>query len=158
MLGLLVFVGACAGSSNEEKEILKEENLDPILTPYFKIVKALQNDEFDNARKFGKMLSSADANTGVKLALTRMGTMMSESSSAYNQRALLEQLGMVIPLYIEQNMLNDYLIYKFKCKNEFDGKEVFWYGLSKKSANPFIGGNSNECVELIETIKPVIKK
>jgi len=86
-----------------------------------------------------------------------MGALIAETSSAYDQRAILEQFGMVIPLYLEQSIINDYPIYKFKCKNEFDGKEVFWFSLSKQSKNPFIGANSDDCVEMVEEIKPVIK-
>lgn len=158
----LVFLLACGGSASDEKEELNifvlTEGQDSVLTPYFKIVHALQNDEFDKTRGYAKLLSAASVENGVMLALTRMGTLMSESSTSYNQRVILEQMGMVIPLYIEQNALNNYLIYKFKCINEFDAKEVVWYDLSKKTTNPFIGKNSNECIELVETIKPVLKR
>ncbi len=154
---LLLFVAGCS-SPQQEETVKVDKNYDPILTPYFNIVKALQQDEFDKARGFGKQLATASSDTGVKLALTRMGTLMSQSASTYDQRTILEQMGMVITLYIEQEMLNNYFIYKFKCNNEFGSKEVVWYGLSKNTTNPFIGENSNDCIELVETIEPVLKK
>ncbi len=156
---LLLFVVAC--SSPQEEETVKEEideNYDPILSPYFLIVDALVNDDFEGVKKYGNMVSKANSDTGVKLALVRMGTLISQASSTYDQRAVMKQFGMVIPLYIDASVLNSYPIYKFKCKNEFDGKEVFWLSLSKNSKNPFIGGNSNECVDLVETIEPVLNK
>ncbi len=158
----LIFLLACGGAPSEEKEEVQEleltEGQDSILTPYFEIVGALQNDEFEKARTLGQLLATAVPDTGVKLALTRMGTLMSQSASMYDQRAILEQMGMVITLYIEQEFINDYPIYKFKCKNEFDDKEVVWYGLSKSTANPFIGKNSDECIELEAIIEPVKKQ
>ncbi len=159
---VLFLLAACGGSTSEKEEesnsFVLAENQDSILMPYFEIVKALQNDEFDKASELGKLLSTASTDTGVKLALTRMGALMSQSSSIYDQRAVLEQMGMVITLYIEQEIMNDYPIYKFKCKNKFDGKEVVWFSFTKKTSNPFIGENSNKCIELIETFEPIIKK
>ena len=147
-------------SENKKEEIVNEiqENYDPIFTPYLAIVDALINDDFEQTRLNGQQLSKAEKNTGVELALVRMGQLLNEASSLYDQRTILEQLGMVMPLYLERSIVNDYPIYKFKCKNEFDGKEVTWFGLSKKSENPFIGNNSDECIELVETIEPVIIK
>lgn len=156
---LIILAIAIACTPNQKEEVSQlQENLDPILSPYFLIVAALSNNDFEKSREAAKRLSDAESNNGVELALVRMGTLMSESSSLYNQRSILEQLGMVIPLYIEQSIINDYQIYKFKCVNEYDGKEVVWFSLLKDSHNPFIGDDSNECIELVETIEPVIVK
>ncbi len=152
---LLVLVFSC---STEKEEVVSNKNFDPILTPYLSIVDALIHDDYAKTREAGEKLRDSEVTNGVELAFKSMGRLISESSSLYDQRSLLEQMAIVMQLYIGQELINDYFIYKFKCKNEFGGKEVFWYGLSKKSSNPFIGDNSNECVELIETIKPVIKK
>ncbi len=156
---VLFLIGVGCTSSTQEKKVedVVDENYDPILTPYFKIVEALIADNFEKARTYGLEVSKATSDTGVKLALTGMGTLMAEASSSYDQRAVLEQFGMVIPLYLEQSIINDYPIYTFKCKNEFDKKEVFWFSLSKQSKNPFIGNNSGDCVEMVEEIKPIIK-
>lgn len=161
-LALTILI-ACGAPASEESEVeVKgfelDEGQDPILAPYFEIVKALQNDQFDKAREVGRVLAAAEQDTGVKLALTRMGTLMNQASSTFDQRDILKQMGMVMTLYIEQDIINEVPIYKFKCVNEFDGKEVVWFGLSKHTTNPFIGENSNECIELVETIKPIIKK
>ncbi len=156
---VLFLIGVGCTSSTQEKKVeeVVDENYDPILTPYFSIVEALIKDDFEKARTYGLEVSKATSDTGVKLALTGMGTLMAEASSSYDQRAILEQFGMVIPLYLEQSIINDYPIYTFKCKNEFDEKEVFWFSLSKQSKNPFIGNNSGDCVEMVEEIKPIIK-
>ncbi len=155
---VITLATGCGGTQKEEVVNELPKNYDPILTPYFSIVDALIDDDFDKARQFAMELSRAESTNGVTLALVRMGALMNESSSLYDQRYVLEQLGMVIPLYIEQSVVNDYLIYKFKCKNEFSDKEVVWLGLTKETRNPFIGENSTNCIELIETIEPVIKK
>ncbi len=156
---ILLFVVGCSSPQKEEKvEVAKDENYDPILSPYFLIVEALINDDFERAKTYGLVVSEADSDTGVKLALTRMGILIAQASSTYDQRAVLKQFGMVIPLYIKESLLNYYAIYKYKCKNEFDGKEVYWLSLSKNSKNPFIGENSSECVELVETIEPILNK
>ena len=160
-IGVLFVLAILIGCSEEKKEDVVDklpENYDSIFTPYLAIVDALINDDYNQARLVGKQLSEAEKDTGVKLALVRMGQLMNEASSLYDQRTILEQLGMVIPLYLEQSIVNDYPIFKFKCKNEFDGKEVVWFGLSKNTKNPFIGDNSDECIELVETIEPVIVK
>lgn len=158
----ILFTLAMFISCSEEKkeEVVDElpENYDPIFTPYLAIVDALINDDFEKSRAAGLQLSKSDKETGVKLALVRMGELFTEASSLYDQRTILEQLGMVMPLYLEQSIVNDYPIYKFKCINEFDGKEVIWFGLSKKTENPFIGDNSDECIELVEKIEPAIIK
>lgn len=158
VLFFLVLTVGC--SENKKDEVVEEvpENYDPIFTPYLGIVDALINDDFDQTRIVGLQLSKAEKDTGVKLALVRMGQLINEASSLFDQRTILEQLGMVMPLYLEQSIVNDYPIYKFKCKNDFDGKEVVWFGLSKKTENPFIGDNSDECIELVETIEAVIVK
>ncbi len=162
ILLVILFLVACGSSSSEEKQEVQKfeikEGQDSILAPYFEIVKALQNDQFETARELGQLLSTAEKDTGVKLALTRMGTLMNQASSTFDQRTILEQMGMVIALYIEQEIINDYSIYKFKCKNEYDGKEVVWYDFSKNTTNPFIGENTDECIELVEVIEPIIKK
>jgi len=159
---LLIFLVACSGSASDEAHEATKfeltEGQDAILVPYFEMVKALQQDDFNKARDLGKILSTAEQDTGVKLALTRMGTLMNQSASTFDQRTILEQMGMVITLYIEQEIINNYPIYKFTCKNEFDGKEVVWFDLSEDSKNPFIGENSSECVDLVETIEPVLNK
>lgn len=157
-LFVLVLTIGCSEQKKEEVVDKLPKNYDPIFTPYLAIVDALINDDYNQARLVGKQLSEADNDTGVKLALVRMGQLMNEASSLYDQRTILEQLGMVIPLYLEQSIVNEYSIYKFKCVNEFDGKEVVWFSLSKKTNNPFIGDNSEECIELVETIEPVIVK
>lgn len=160
-LTVLIFLVLTVGCfENKKDEVVEEvpENYDPIFTPYLAIVDALINDDFDQTRIVGLQLSKAEKDTGVKLALVRMGQLINEASSLFDQRTILEQLGMVMPLYLEQSIVNDYPIYKFKCKNDFDGKEVVWFGLSKKTENPFIGDNSDECIELVETIEAVIVK
>lgn len=156
----VLFIILAISCTENKKEVVNElpENYDSILTPYLNIVEALAQDDFEKARVVGKQLSEAEKDTGVKLALVRMGQLMNEASSLYDQRTILEQLGMVMPLYIEQSIVNNYAIYKFKCKNEFGGKEVVWFSISKKTNNPFIGNNSDECIELVETIEPVIVK
>ena len=151
---LLVF--SC--SIEQKEEVIADENFDPILTPYFSYVNALGQNDFEKAREVGEQLRDSEANTGVERAFKSMGRLISGSSSLYDQRTILEQMAIVVQLHIEQHLINDYSIFKFRCKNKFDDKEVFWYSLSKKTVNPFIGENSTDCVELIETIKPVIKQ
>lgn len=158
ILFALAILISCSEQKKEEVVDELPENHDPIFTPYLAIVDALINDDFVKSRSAGLQLSKADKDTGVKLALVRMGELMNNASSLYDQRAILEQLGMVMALYLEQSIVNDYSVYKFKCKNEFDGKEVIWFGLSKTTENPFIGKKSDECIELVETIEPVIIK
>jgi len=145
-------------STEQEEEVVTQEDFDPIMTPYLSLVNALENDDYSKARAIGQGLRDSEAISGVERAFKSMGRLLSESSSMYDQRTILEQMAIVMQLYIEQNLINDYPIYKFKCVNEFDNKEVFWYGLNDTSANPFIGDQSKECVELVETIKPVLKK
>jgi hypothetical protein len=157
-LVIIIFVVSIVSCSQKKQEnSINSDNYDPIMSPYIAIVEALSQDDFERVSKAGKLLSEANVDNGVMLALVRMGSLIIEASSLYDQRAILEQMGMVMPLYIEQSMLNNYPIYKFNCKNEFDGKVVVWYYVQKNSKNPFIGGNSGECVELVETIDPVIK-
>ena len=157
ILFIILIIFGCTNTDKPDSISQFEEYNDPILAPYFEIVEALSKDNFERAKMGGKQLSKASSDTGVKLALVRMGQLLNEASSLYNQRAILEQLGMVIPLYIDESVTNKFVIYKFKCINEFDGKEVVWLGISAKTRNPFIGGNSNECIELVEKIQPIIK-
>jgi len=158
LLNILFITLIFSCSTEQNEEVVTNENLDPILTSYFSYVDALGQSDYAKARKIGEQLRDSEASIGVERAFKSMGRLISGSPSLYNQRAILEQMAIVVQLYIEQHLINDYSIYKFRCKNEFDAKEVFWYSLSKQSVNPFIGDNSTDCVELIETVKPVIKK
>ncbi len=155
---VLIAITVSCTTNKQEKVSQLPDNWDPILTPYISIVDALVNDDFVKTRELGMQLQNSEATNGVELAFKSMGRLINEASSLYDQRAILEQMAIVMQLYIEQSIINDYYIYKFKCINEYDGKEVTWYALSKKSKNPFIGENSTDCVELVETIEPVIVK
>lgn len=153
-----VFLVGCGTEQKEEQEIQEEEIiLDPILSPYLSAVDALVSDDYAKAKELGAELQKTEAANGVQLAFKSMGRLLYEASSLYDQRTILEQMTLVMQLYIEQEIINDYPIYKFQCKSEFEDKVLSWYGLDKSSKNPYIGENSTECIELIETIKPVIR-
>ena len=150
----LLLIGCTSSTEKEEKAI---ETGDPFLTPYFEIVDALIKNDFKAVQKSGARLNSAEHDDGVTLALTRLGRMISEAPSDYQQRMVLYQMGIVIPLYIEQHVLNDFPIYKFSCNNVLDGKEGVWFSKEIKSGNPFAQENKDACATLVETIKPVTK-
>lgn len=150
-----MFTTNCSSPKEEKGELI--ESGDPFLTPYFEIVDALIENDFKAVQKAGIRLNNAKHDDGVTLALTRLGRMIAEAPSDYQQRMVFYQMGIVIPLYIEQHALNHYPIYKFSCNNVLDGKEGVWFTREEKSGNPFTGKNEDDCVELVETIKPVTK-
>ena len=144
---------ASSGSTEEQQEAVEVD--DPFLTSYFAIVDALIQNDYKAVQEAGAQLNKAEQNDGVTLALTRMGKMIAEAPSSYQQRMVLYQMGIVIPLYIERNSLHDYPIYKFSCKSVLDGKEGIWFSRNKESKDPYAEENKSDCVELIETIEPV---
>ncbi len=159
LTGILILGVACTGHQEEEKVRVNELPAygDKVLTLYINMVHALQSDDYLACRTMGEQLAVQPANDGVTLALVRMGNLVEKAASLYDQRAILEQFGLVMPMYIEQHITNDFYIYTFKCVNSFDNKEVVWLDVQKETTNPFIGKKSTDCIELINTIKPVLK-
>lgn len=151
---LILFTAGCS-SKETRKEELVDKDADPILDPYFEIVDALSNDDFKAVQKAGMELYNVEASAGPKLALVRMGRLIVEAPSRLEQQNVFLQMGVVLPLYLEQISLHDFPIYKFRCTEVFDGKEGVWFSRTKESFNPYKGKRSKECIELTETIAPV---
>lgn len=163
VISLMLFVVLGCSSTTQEKESVTTSNQeyshgDELLSLYFEIVHALQNDDYLGCRTSAQKLAQLKANDGVTLALVRIGALLQQAPSLYAQRAILKQFGIVIPIYIEEQITNDFFIYSFTCTNKTDGNKVVWLDVNKNTTNPYIGGNSSDCIELKQTIKPVIKK
>ena len=159
---LLVLVGSCSSAEQKAEAIENptgiQDNYEPVLTPYFDLVNALCNDDLYAAQKSAQVLSNIEVINGVHKVLKSLGGKIAGTSDLRYQREILQQMGIIIQLYIEQSSINNFTIYKFKCANVLDNKVGEWYNNTMTGANPFIGNSSRECIELIETIKPIIIK
>lgn len=157
VLVTMFILGACSTPKDEkEEEVAVLEENDPFLIPYFDIVDALAHEDFEAVQKAGLKLYENESSDGVSLALTRMGRLIVEAPNFRKQREVLYQMGIVMPLYIEQHVLNDYPIYKYRCSNVLEEKEGVWFTRAKETINPY-SGKKDECVELIDTIKPIVR-
>lgn len=151
---LALFIIGCSAKESKQEELV-DQKTDPILTSYFDIVSALTNDDFKAVQKAGMELYKVEASAGPKLALVNMGRLIVEATSRLEQQKVLYQMGVVMPLFLEENSLHDYTIFKFRCTKVLDGKEGVWFSKTKESYNPFLDKKSTDCTELIETISPV---
>lgn len=145
--------------SSSQKETVTEEPVeegDPFLTSYFEIVDALTKEDFEQVQEAGLKMYNTESTHGVALALTRLGRLIVEAPTIQKQREVLLQMGEVMPLYIEQNVSNDFPIYKFRCSTTSGEKEEVWFSMKKDVVNPY-SGKKDLCIELVETIEPIIR-
>ena len=73
------------------------------------------------------------------------------------QRYYYSQLSRLMTPIVKNYGVKDKVIIKYYCDKALDGKGAFWYfedSPSYTKMNPYLGGETTECMKIVETIQP----
>ena len=146
-------------------------SMNDLMDSYMSISYALCFDKPENIKTgvtiFKDMMSKTDSNSlsgemrsywnGYSTALEKTIDDLESSTDLQTQRNYYSVLSRLMTPVVKNYGVKDKTILKYYCDKALNGKGAYWYfedSPSYTKMNPYLGGETTECMEIVETIKP----